>query len=193
MPPPPGEGMTGSPPLDLPHPCARAGDPTGVPLTPATRREATSFLLRHHKLAPDDGAGVKDLRPLTRSALPDRSWTPTPQTGAAQKRRRTKEKRSTSRGTASLTGQVPFRDDDTPSRPSAAATTLIARATVAHLPSKTIDHGAGPVDQSPTAPFIQSAIINRAPADATTRLPRPSIITASPPVLASEATTCSVN
>ncbi|MCA1820908.1 MAG: hypothetical protein LC644_03840, partial [Pseudonocardia sp.] len=34
---------------------------------------------------------------------------------------------------------------------------LIAQATVAHLPSKTIDHGAGPVDQSLTAPFIHSA------------------------------------
>src|SRR5436305_5227832 len=111
MPPPHGEGMSGSPPLDLPHPCARAGDPTGVPLTPATRREATSFLLRHHKLAPDDGAGVKDLRPLTRSALSGPILDPDTATGAAQKRRRTKEKRSTSRGTASLTGQVPSRDD----------------------------------------------------------------------------------
>ena len=78
MPPPRGEGMTGSPPQGLPHPCARAGDPQAS-ADPATRREATSFLLRHHKLASDDGAGVKDLRPLTRSALPGRSWTPTPQ------------------------------------------------------------------------------------------------------------------
>jgi hypothetical protein len=34
---------------------------------------------------------------------------------------------------------------------------LIAQVTVAHLPSKAIDHGARPVDQSPTAQLIQSA------------------------------------
>jgi hypothetical protein len=33
----------------------------------------------HHKPAPNDSVDVKDLRPLTRSALPGRSWTPTPQ------------------------------------------------------------------------------------------------------------------
>src|SRR3954465_6749553 len=82
MPPPRGEGMTGSPPSGPALPMrARAGDPTGVahPTPPTVQGRLTSFLLRHHKPAPNDGVDVKDLRPLTRSALPGRSWTPTPQ------------------------------------------------------------------------------------------------------------------
>ena len=42
-------------------------------------RETHQLVLRHHKPAPNDGVNVKDRRPLTRLALPGRSWTPTPQ------------------------------------------------------------------------------------------------------------------
>jgi hypothetical protein len=82
MPPPRGEGMTGSPPSGPALPTrARAGDPTGVRSSNPTHSpdRLTSFLLRHHKPAPNDSVDVKDLRPLTRSTLPGRSWTPTPQ------------------------------------------------------------------------------------------------------------------
>jgi hypothetical protein len=71
MAPPRGEGMTGSPPSGPALPMrARAGDPTGVRSSNPTHSpdRLTSFLLRHHKPAPNDGVDVKDLRPLTRSA-----------------------------------------------------------------------------------------------------------------------------
>jgi hypothetical protein len=71
MPPPRGEGMTGSPPSGPALPMrARAGDPTGIRSSNPTHspERLTSFLLRHHKPAPNDGVDVKDLRPLTRSA-----------------------------------------------------------------------------------------------------------------------------
>ena len=42
-------------------------------------------------------------------------------------------------------------------RPGAATTTADPAGDRAQLPSKAIDHGAGPVDQSPTAPFTHSA------------------------------------
>ena len=67
-----------------------------------------------------------------------------------------------------------------PSGSGAPATTLIAPVTVASLPSKAIDDGAGSVDQSPTARFIPTPIIHGAPTDTTTRPPRPAIMAASP-------------
>src|SRR5437588_5113103 len=75
-----------------------------------TRASRTSLLRRRYP-APNDGVEVKDLRPLAvgpRGPIPD----PDAATGAAQKRRRTTEKRSTIRVRPSLTSPVPFRDDN---------------------------------------------------------------------------------
>ena len=87
---------------------ARAGDPTGVRSSIPTHNPGrlTSFLLRHHRPAPNDGVSVTDLRPLTRSALPGRSWTPTPQPALPKNGGERKKKRSTSREWHSLTGPV---------------------------------------------------------------------------------------
>src|SRR5947209_18460786 len=109
MPPPRGEGMTGSPPSGPALPMrARAGDPTGVRSSNPTHRPGrrTSFLLRHHKPAPNDGVDVKDLRPLTRSALPGRSWTPTPQPTLPKNGEGRKKKDQPAVGRHSLTGPV---------------------------------------------------------------------------------------
>ena len=109
MPPPRGEGMTGSPPSGPALPMrARAGDPTGVHSSNPTHSPGrlTSFLLRHHKPAPNDGVDVKDLRPLTRSALPGRSWTPTPQPALPKSGGGRKKKDQPAVGRHSLTGPV---------------------------------------------------------------------------------------
>jgi hypothetical protein len=60
---------------------------------------------------------------------------------------------------------------------------LIAQATVAHLPSKTIDHGAGQLISPglPDSPQRPSFIGH--PPTRPTRLSRPAIMTASPPAL----------
>jgi hypothetical protein len=48
--------------------------------TPEERTRASrTCLLRRRYPAPNDGVAVKDLRPLTRSALAGQSLTPTPQ------------------------------------------------------------------------------------------------------------------
>src|SRR5438270_3820012 len=75
-----------------------------------TRALRTCLLRRRHP-APNDGVEVKDLRPLTRSALAGQSLTPTPQP-ALPKSGGTTEKRSTIRVSPSLTSPVPFRDDN---------------------------------------------------------------------------------
>ena len=109
MAPPRGEGMTGRPPSGPALPMrARAGDPTGVRSSNPTHKpdRRTSFLLRHHKPAPNDGVDVKDLRPLTRSALPGRSWTPTPQPALPKSSGGRKKKDQPTVGRHSLTGPV---------------------------------------------------------------------------------------
>ena len=80
--------MTGSPPSGPAPPQApRAGDhkrpPDPPPPEERTRASRTSPPRRRYP-APNDGVEVKDLRPLTRSALAGRSWTPTPQPALPQ-------------------------------------------------------------------------------------------------------------
>jgi hypothetical protein len=120
MPPPRGEEMTGSPPSGPALPMrARAGDPTGIRSSNPTHSPGrlTSFLLRHHKPAPNDGVDVKDLRPLTRSALPGRSWTPTPEP-ALPKSGGGRKKKINQPWAAQLDRSSPFRDDSAaPSTP----------------------------------------------------------------------------
>jgi Transposase IS116/IS110/IS902 family len=60
---------------------------------------------------------------------------------------------------------------------------LIAQVTVAYLPSKAIDDGAGPVDQSPTAQFIPSAHNSLRTSRRDNLSRRPAIMAASPPSL----------
>jgi hypothetical protein len=57
---------------------------------------------------------------------------------------------------------------------------LIARVTLASLPSKAIADGARPVDQSRLPSSFRAPIIQRAPADATTHRPRPAIMAVLP-------------
>ena len=113
MPPPRGEGMTSSPLQGLPHPCAHALETRQASASPHPQpREGpldTSFVLRHHQPAPNDGVDVKDLRPLTRSALPGRFWTPTPQPTLPKKGRERKKKDPLAG--AGTDKSSPFRDD----------------------------------------------------------------------------------
>jgi hypothetical protein len=85
---------------------ARAGDPTDLRSSNPTHSPGrrTSFFLRHYKPAPNDGVDVKDLRPLTRSALPGRSWTPTPQPALPKNGGGRKKKDQPAVGRHSLTG-----------------------------------------------------------------------------------------
>src|ERR1700709_2094322 len=109
MPPPRGEGMTSNPPSGPTLPMrARARDPTGVRSSnPAHSPDRlTSFLLRHHKPAPNEGVDIKDLRPLTRAAPPGRSWTPTPQPALPKSGGGRKKKDQPAVGRHSLTGPV---------------------------------------------------------------------------------------
>ena len=66
---------------------------------------------------------------------------------------------------------------------------LIGQVTVAYWQSKAIDDGARLVDQPRPPSSSRALIIHRAPADATTRPPRPAIMVASPPALVSDVTT----
>src|SRR5918912_2619563 len=108
--------MTGSPPLRAcpTHTRTRWGADRR-PLTPTHSPGKapldTSFVLRHHQPAPNDGVDVKDLRPLTRSALPGRSWTPTPQPTLPKNSGERKKKDPLAGAGTSLTSPVPFRDD----------------------------------------------------------------------------------
>src|SRR3981081_1082087 len=55
--------------------------------TPEGRTRASrTCLLRHRHPAPNDGVEVKDLRPLTRSALAGQSLTPPPQPELSKRR-----------------------------------------------------------------------------------------------------------
>jgi hypothetical protein len=75
-------------------------------------RASRTCLLRRRYPAPNDGVAVKDLRPLTRSALAGQSLTPTPQPALPKNGGERQKKRSTIRISPSLTSPVPFRDDD---------------------------------------------------------------------------------
>ena len=122
MPPPRGEGMTGSPPSGPALPMrARARDPTGARSSHPTHSpdRLTSFRpppsqasaqRQHRRQGPAAADAVGPTGPIL---------DPDAATGAAQKRRRTKEKRSTSRGTAQLDRSSPFRDDSAGSPTSA--------------------------------------------------------------------------
>jgi hypothetical protein len=92
---------------------ARAGDPTDLRSSNPTHSPGrrTSFFLRHYKPAPNDGVDVKDLRPLTRSALPGRSWTPTPQPALPKNGGGRKKKDQPAVGRHYLDKSSPFRDE----------------------------------------------------------------------------------
>jgi hypothetical protein len=82
--------------------------------TPEGRTRALrTCLLRRRYPAPNDGVEVKDLRPLTRSALAGRSLTRR-RNRRCPKAAENDRKRSTIRISPSLTSPspVPFRDDD---------------------------------------------------------------------------------
>jgi hypothetical protein len=78
--------------------------------TPEERTRALrTCLLRRRYPAPNDGVEVKDLRPLTRSALAGRSLTPTPQPALPKSggERQKKDQQSGSRSTTSTRRRAP--------------------------------------------------------------------------------------
>ena len=108
MPPPRGEGMTGSPPSGPALPMrARAGDPTGVRLSAHPQSRET-----HQLSSPPSQACAERRRRRQGPAAADAVGPtgpildPDAATGAAQKRRRTKEKDQPAVGRHSLTGPV---------------------------------------------------------------------------------------
>jgi hypothetical protein len=87
-------------------------------------RASRTCLLRRRYPAPNDGVAVKDLRPLTRSALAGQSLTPTPQPALPKNGGERQKKRSTIRISPSLTRPAPFRDDNADARTQTAALRL---------------------------------------------------------------------
>jgi hypothetical protein len=121
MPPPRGEGMTGSPRCGPAPPRDEPWRPTSVrqphhrtTRTPATRTFSSAAIAcaerRRRRQGPPAADAVGPHRPIL---------DPDAATGAAQKQRRTTEKRSATEVTPRLDAHSPFRDDN--ASPSASA------------------------------------------------------------------------